>query len=144
MCFCVSLCVCTHVYVILFVSIHLSISWFCLPYSISLSICFFPSQLELSNTPTTSLQSGKTHTHNKCHDMTVNHLMVRLQYRSFGECGVCLHCHYSYVNSYPECSYLLRSHVDQIGLFNHFLYRKPFNYVHTKNSNTCNHWALCK
>ena len=36
-------------------------------------------------------------------DMTVNHLMVRFQQcRSFGECGVPLHCHRSQVHSGPE------------------------------------------
>ena len=56
--------------------------------------------------------------------MTLNHLTVRLQFWSFGECRVPLHCHYPQVYS-----------MSQTELFNYSLYLKPFNCVQTK-------WAL--
>ena len=41
---------------------------------------------------------------NECPDMTLNNLMVTLQwFWSFGECGVPLHCHWSQVHFSPEC-----------------------------------------
>ena len=39
-------------------------------------------------------------------NMTLNHLMVRLQLWRFWECGVLLHYHYSHVHSDPEWLYL--------------------------------------
>ena len=53
----------------------------------------------LLNTPTASLQRGKT----SVLDITLNNLMVRFQQCwSFGDCGVPLHCHRSQVHSGPE------------------------------------------
>ena len=47
----------------------------------------------------TSLQRSKASHRTKALDMTLNNLMVRLQYSwSFGECGVSLHCHDSQVH----------------------------------------------
>ena len=65
-------------------------------------IFLLPSRLGLKNTPTASLQRGKTPPTSVL-DMTLNNLMVRFQQCwSFGECGVPLHCHRSQVHSGPE------------------------------------------
>ena len=67
-----------------------------------------PSRLGMYNTPTASLQRGKTHTMSIL-DMTLNNLMVKFQQCwSFGECGVPLHCHRSQVHSGPEWLHLIR------------------------------------
>ena len=42
----------------------------------------------------------------ECPYMTQNNMMVRLQFKSFGEYGVLLYCHRSQVHSGPEWSYL--------------------------------------
>ena len=58
-------------------------------------------------------------------DMTLNHLMVKFQPWSIGECGVLLHYHYSQIHSVKvPCT-------NQIELFNHLLCLKPFNWVLT-------------
>ena len=44
-------------------------------------------------------------------DMTVNHMMVRLQSWSFWESYVTVHCHYFQGNSDPDWYYLLEFHL---------------------------------
>ena len=51
-------------------------------------------------------------------DMMLNHVIMRLQFWSSGECRVFLHSHYSQVHSDPEWKYLLGSHL-RIKSFNH-------------------------
>ena len=70
---------------------------------------FLPSRLELQNTPTASLQRGKTPTPTSVLDMTLNNQMVKFQQCwSFGEYGIPLYCHLSQVNSGPEWQHLIR------------------------------------
>ena len=58
-----------------------------------------PSQLRLQNTPTASLQRGKTLSTSVL-DMTLNNQMVSIQYCwSFGECWVPFYCHRSQARS---------------------------------------------
>ena len=64
-------------------------------------------------------------------------LLVKLQFWSFVEWGVLLHCHYSQVHSDPGVVVPVRVlSMSQIELFNHLFYLKPFNCVQTVNSNT--------
>ena len=79
--------------------------------------------------PTAPLFRGESPPPMSVLDMTLNHLMVRLQFWSFRECRI--------PNSLPFLPGLLWlvrvSSVSQIELFNHSLYLKPFNYVHTND-----------
>ena len=63
-----------------------------------------PSLLRLWNTPTASLQRGKTpHPPNEWPGYDTKNLLLRFQYCwSFRECGVPLHCHCSQVHSGRE------------------------------------------
>ena len=62
-------------------------------------VSWWLSWLELHNTPTASLQKGRTSLTSFL-DMTLNNLMLMLQwYWSFGECRVPLHCNRSQVHS---------------------------------------------
>ena len=68
-----------------------------------------PSWLGQENTPTAFLPRGKTPPPTSVLDITLNNLMMRLQYWSFEECEIPLHCHYSLVHSDPLWSQLIGS-----------------------------------
>ena len=124
-----------------------------------------PSRRRQKNTPTASLQRGKTSLSSKSVlDMTQNNLIVKLQYWSFGKCGVLLHCHYPQVHSSPGWLYLIGSNriawhynclqtnvlcsieLLEIELFDHLAVGNDWRLIElfVIHSNTWNNLTLCK
>ena len=69
-----------------------------------------PSWLGQENTLTAPLQRGKTPPASVL-NMTLNHLMVRLQPWSSGKSRVSLYCYCSQVHSHPELKHLIKSYL---------------------------------
>ena len=70
-------------------------------FNIKLDIALSAGAVEYANCTSAEEKDPPTATMSVL-DMTLNHLIVKLQSWSFGECGVPLHCHYSQVHSDSE------------------------------------------